>query len=553
MRNTLRPLLSVLLAAACLLAHAAPAFARAATGGVSNGNSNGAQAEAPVGGRIPDRGAQVINPRAFGARCDGATDDYAAISAAVAAADALGVVPIYAPGACVTGQEIVLSRPHPLLGNGRGSGFYRTAAFNGTSVVRFRPTAFPFNEGFRMDGFTISSVNTIQNPSNAGEWACASCSTVHALWLDGTAAPASANIENLSVNNSFFLPVGGHAVYAPASNPNGVPAKSAFVNDLFYGGFYAAGIGDSVTFVGGKSVGLNRAFDVTQVRNATQLMFVGHNATNPAGSTFRGALERFQILGGIWEVYKNYGGTAPVCVDGGIINIIGTSGGHASGAVIRGAHVSALSGMACHDITLAYSDSAHISDNTLTTTDASKYGIVINSTNSGTVIGENVTRIADATKYISDATTSTRYDSFLYASTPSTDAAAAGLAGNLSVTGVGQFGAGARFNITPGASGLGNFFANESGTDAGFLRMPSASHSDATRRRDWELGTLTNGSGISFWTRAGGATSRTGKFLPGGDLELFTAGQGVILHSPDGTRYRLTVSNAGALVVTAAP
>lgn len=39
--------------------------------------------------------------------------------------------------------------------------------------------------------------------------------------------------------------------------------------------------------------------------------------------------------------------------------------------------------------------------------------------------------------------------------------------------------------------------------------------------------------------------------LYGGDIELDEAGDGIILKSPNGTRYKLTVDNAGSLAVTA--
>ena len=39
--------------------------------------------------------------------------------------------------------------------------------------------------------------------------------------------------------------------------------------------------------------------------------------------------------------------------------------------------------------------------------------------------------------------------------------------------------------------------------------------------------------------------------LYGGDMELDEASRGIILKSPNGTRYKLTVDNGGSLVVTA--
>ncbi|MDP2275288.1 MAG: hypothetical protein Q8K32_31370 [Archangium sp.] len=49
------------------------------------------------------------------------------------------------------------------------------------------------------------------------------------------------------------------------------------------------------------------------------------------------------------------------------------------------------------------------------------------------------------------------------------------------------------------------------------------------------------------------ATAPVAKVKALGDFELTVAGKGVLLRSPDNTRWRLTISNAGAVVVTAAP
>jgi hypothetical protein len=41
------------------------------------------------------------------------------------------------------------------------------------------------------------------------------------------------------------------------------------------------------------------------------------------------------------------------------------------------------------------------------------------------------------------------------------------------------------------------------------------------------------------------------EFVTQGDVEVSTASSGIVLKSPDGTRWRVTVTNAGVLVVTA--
>ena len=62
-------------------------------------------------------------------------------------------------------------------------------------------------------------------------------------------------------------------------------------------------------------------------------------------------------------------------------------------------------------------------------------------------------------------------------------------------------------------------------------------------------------TGYSFRANLDGVTKFTvtpgGSAQFAGDIETTTAGDGVILKSPNGTRYRLTVANDGSLSTTA--
>ena len=61
--------------------------------------------------------------------------------------------------------------------------------------------------------------------------------------------------------------------------------------------------------------------------------------------------------------------------------------------------------------------------------------------------------------------------------------------------------------------------------------------------------TMTFTAGAEFTFKKGSTTQAV--FNSGGDLDIRTANKGILLKSANGTQYRVTVSNAGALVVTA--
>jgi hypothetical protein len=64
--------------------------------------------------------------------------------------------------------------------------------------------------------------------------------------------------------------------------------------------------------------------------------------------------------------------------------------------------------------------------------------------------------------------------------------------------------------------------------------------------------TITNSAAkLASWFSDDGATERS-SISPEGEYECTTAGKGIILKSPDGTRYRLTVADGGTLSIGAA-
>lgn len=56
---------------------------------------------------------------------------------------------------------------------------------------------------------------------------------------------------------------------------------------------------------------------------------------------------------------------------------------------------------------------------------------------------------------------------------------------------------------------------------------------------------------LNNFRRIADALRRVPSFVGDDDIEITTSTAGIILTSPNGTRYRVTVSDAGALVTTA--
>jgi hypothetical protein len=119
-----------------------------------------------------------------------------------------------------------------------------------------------------------------------------------------------------------------------------------------------------------------------------------------------------------------------------------------------------------------------------------------------------------------------------------------------------------------GAATVGAFLQNSDTTTGTEVRLAFAANTNvlSADRYGW-IGYVntggTNGGALTFATTPGGTTATErmridgdgnvgiGTSSPGDKLEIGGAGAGIIMASPDGTRYRITVSNLGVLTVAA--
>lgn len=113
--------------------------------------------------------------------------------------------------------------------------------------------------------------------------------------------------------------------------------------------------------------------------------------------------------------------------------------------------------------------------------------------------------------------------------------------------------------------GTGNFYAGGgsffSSTSGGSAQTGSLVSGKATGATDvaWKLGASTADASVnaaakllSLRTGIGATEVEKAHVVKDGTLEITTAGAGIVLASPDGTRYRLTIANGGAVNIAAA-
>ena len=110
-------------------------------------------------------------------------------------------------------------------------------------------------------------------------------------------------------------------------------------------------------------------------------------------------------------------------------------------------------------------------------------------------------------------------------------------------------------NLLVGTTGSSDarLYVRGAGTTSATASFEASNSSGATRLYVQDDGTT------RFFGSAGSETARItsdgnvgiGTSSPGDKLEIGGAGAGIILASPNGTRYRITVSNIGVLTVAA--
>lgn len=107
----------------------------AGSGNFTTLSTSSVGATGDIGGYIFDHGGQVFNVKAYGASCNGSTDDSTALQAAVNAADSAGGIVYTPPGICAHASTITITNADTsLMGAGKQASLWNYTGSSGDGV-----------------------------------------------------------------------------------------------------------------------------------------------------------------------------------------------------------------------------------------------------------------------------------------------------------------------------------------------------------------------------------------------------------------------------------
>ena len=291
-------------------------------------------------------GASALNVKAFGAVCDGTTDDTVAIQAAISASELINGVPVYLPGFCAITSSLNVTAYTAIVGNGPNSGIrppvtvtafaintqasvymanfaiiYPSAANSGTAAISVTAGSGQENVGSLFNALTITFSNYGINFIKASKFTVSNCI------IDGVNQNAIA-IQNANAGDSGdstvyannIGTVGGAAIYWASSGGIRISNNKINVAPVGIQIALASGVTTTGIYIIGNSIeGISPSVGLTGSGAAIQL---GRQGTT-------GNLLTVIIAGN--ELVGNYGVYAPTDMTGAWLTGLTINGGTFAG------------------------------------------------------------------------------------------------------------------------------------------------------------------------------------------------------------------------------
>jgi hypothetical protein len=247
-------------------------------------------------------GHAFVDLGASGAKCDGQTDDSAAVAQAVATAQ-VQRVPIHVPaGTCRYSSTITLTQLVPLVGEGRAVS--RLLYCGAGDAVLVLP---PAGDGDLNRGHLVRDLSIAPCVPNGGQYGVHVRLPLGSQYAEfawnrlniGAFGARGLWLDNLAANQDGFF--------------NGAVRDSTIAN-----GILASGIGDSIAFQSVNVTGHNNV-DLSSVQGARLVTWTGGQITTDAGWLILRGLDGFRMR----DTWLEYQGAGPAGVDS-MVQVLGT-------------------------------------------------------------------------------------------------------------------------------------------------------------------------------------------------------------------------------------
>ena len=208
-----------------------------------------------------DKGGQVFNVKAYGAKCDGVTDDYTALQAAINAAEAVNGIAFVPSATCLSSQPLLINKQMTLQGTihqlgyvksqieftGNGGGAACTPGTNGELNVQFSSVAV-VGVYLTMAGAQANAGTCVVNVSRPGNVEVSGF-TMHDAGISGGSTTTTnsclmfGNADSVSISGTLFSecsrPIGsigtGTAMIKATVGPNDTFTYCTNINSPYVG------------------------------------------------------------------------------------------------------------------------------------------------------------------------------------------------------------------------------------------------------------------------------------------------------------------------------